>query len=183
MPRNTNILLIRHAEKPTKGAGLSVAGEERAQAYVVYFQNFSIDSQPVKLDHIFSSADSSASQRPRLTVTPLSQALGLPISSDYADKQYKEFAASLLGDATYNDSTLLVCWHHGEILKLASALGAKASKLPKSADWPAKWPGEVFGWVLQLCYDAEGGLRHKHTFCLPQQLMYGDCGQNPPDNS
>ncbi|HEX5706995.1 MAG TPA: hypothetical protein VFX96_06850 [Pyrinomonadaceae bacterium] len=182
MPQNANIILIRHAEKPTKGALLSVAGQERAWAYTVFFQNYALDagSPPVKIDYLFSSADSAASQRPRLTITPLSQALGLTISHDYPDKQYKEFAATINGNPAYNNSTLLICWHHGEILKLASALGAKASQMPKEANWPAKWPGDVFGWVLLLRYDAEAKLRHKHTFCLPQRLMYDDYGQDPP---
>lgn len=185
MPANANIILIRHAEKPTKGAELSVAGQERAQAYTVFFQNFALDknSAPVRFDYVFAAADSDASQRPRLTVTPLAQALGLHVNTTYADKQYKEFAAAVLADPGYNDSNILVCWHHGEILKLASQLGAKASALPKESDWPSKWPAAVFGWTLVLRYDGEGNIRHKHTVCLPQQLMYDDYGQDPPGGS
>jgi hypothetical protein len=51
MTKNTNILLIRHAEKPDSGIGLAVAGQERAQAYVVYFQNYLINSNLVTLNY------------------------------------------------------------------------------------------------------------------------------------
>jgi len=39
MPANATIYLIRHAEKPPSGKGLSPAGQARANAYVQYFQN------------------------------------------------------------------------------------------------------------------------------------------------
>ena len=74
MPKNTNILMIRHAEKPDSGSDLAVAGQERAQAYVVYFRNYSINSSLVKLDYLFAAANSSASQRPQLTIQPLAAA-------------------------------------------------------------------------------------------------------------
>src|SRR5258708_1358262 len=73
--KDTAILIIRHAEKPDSGSGLSPAGEKRAQAYVRYFKTFTIDSQPLRLDYLFATADSAASHRPRLTIEPLSQAL------------------------------------------------------------------------------------------------------------
>lgn len=56
--KNTVILVIRHAEKPDYGYGLSADGESRARAYVNYFKNFTIDGQPLKLDYLFSDADS-----------------------------------------------------------------------------------------------------------------------------
>ena len=72
MPKNTNILMIRHGEKPKSGTGLAVAGQERAQAYSIYFQNYLLNSSPVKLNHLFAAANSNASHRPVLTITPLS---------------------------------------------------------------------------------------------------------------
>src|SRR5271155_5377145 len=69
------ILIIRHAEKPESGMDLTPTGEQRARAYVDYFKNFQIDSQPFKLDRLIATADSKNSHRPRLTLTPLSQAL------------------------------------------------------------------------------------------------------------
>ena len=70
------IVIIRHAEKPASGYGLSPAGEARAQAYAGYFQHFTLDGQPVKFNYIFAAADSKESHRPRLTITPTSLAIG-----------------------------------------------------------------------------------------------------------
>src|SRR5437870_2950563 len=76
---DATILIIRHAEKPDSGPGLTPAGHERAEAYVQYFKTFTLDSKPLKLDALFAAADSEKSHRPRLTLEPLSKALGLKI--------------------------------------------------------------------------------------------------------
>lgn len=180
MPSNANVLLIRHAEKPDQGTGLAPAGQARAQAYVAYFQNYAIGGNAIQPQYIFAAADSDESHRPRLTVTPLAQALGLAIDDKHKDKDYQKVADDLLAHAKYDGGNTLVCWHHGEILDLAAALGASAQTLPASSNWPTKWPGDVFGWVLQLVYGADGKLVPAQTVCLSEQLMYDDCGQQPP---
>jgi hypothetical protein len=181
MPENTNILMIRHAEKPDSGTGLAVEGQERAQAYVIYFQNYSLDGNSLKLDYLFAAADSSESHRPRLTIEPLSEAIGLEINDKHKDKDFQKVADDILQNAKYNDSNILICWHHGEILDLAAALGVDASKLPPVSHWPTPpWPSDVFGWLLQLCYDGEGNIISSQTACINEQLMYDDYGKNPP---
>jgi len=174
MPKNTNILLIRHAEKPDddKDPTLAVAGQERAQAYVVYFQNFSINSAPIKLNYLFSTAKSPESNRPYLTIEPLAQTLGLSINNHHKDKHYGKVATDILQNSKYDNSNILICWHHGEILELAHALGAPQSSLPST------WNGAVFGWVIQLVFDSNGKLSVLPT--INQQLMYDDYGKNPP---
>jgi hypothetical protein len=102
-----------------------VAGQERAQAYSIYFQNYPINSSPVKLNYLFAAANSNASHRPVLTITPLSTATGLKINGP-------------------------------------------------------KWPGQVFGGVLQLCYDGIGNIVPAQTVCISQTLMSDDHGQKPP---
>lgn len=180
MPRNASILLVRHAEKPDSGTGLAPMGQARAQAYVAYFQNYAIDGAAFRPRYIFATADSDDSHRPRLTMEPLAQALGISIDDKHADKDYAKVADDLLNHPKYDGSDVLVCWHHGKILDLAAALGASAGTLPPSSSWPAKWPGDVFGWVLQLRYDAGGALVPAQTVCVSEQLMYDDCGQQPP---
>src|SRR5262249_57759246 len=44
-PKNSVILIIRHAENPANGHGLSPRGEERAKAYKNYFQTFTADGK------------------------------------------------------------------------------------------------------------------------------------------
>ena len=41
--KNAVILVIRHAEEPDDGDGLSSAGQARANAYANYFKTFTID--------------------------------------------------------------------------------------------------------------------------------------------
>jgi hypothetical protein len=178
MPRKTNVLIIRHGEKPDSGPGLSASGQARAQAYAVYFQNYAINSSPLKLGFLFAAADTPESHRSRLTLEPLARALGQEIDCEHRDHQ--EIVEDLLQDAEYNGSNVLVCWHHADILALAADLGVNTSALPPESNWPAVWPNEVFGWLLQVCYDEHGDISPSQTFCLNQRLMYGDHGQNPP---
>jgi len=149
---NAVILIIRHAEKPPTGDQLSAAGQARAQAYVNFFKNFTLDRQPLKLDYLFAAADSKASQRARLTIEPTSRMLGLAIDCQFEDAKFQQLADEVR-TKPYGHN-LLICWHHGEIPQLVRALGADPDRLfPKG-----KWPDEVFNWVVVLRYDSNGHL-------------------------
>ena len=65
MPKPTNILLIRRAEKPLDplGPSLTTEGLARAQAYVEYFQRCVVDQAVIKLDYLFAAANSIGSNR------------------------------------------------------------------------------------------------------------------------
>jgi hypothetical protein len=96
---NTNILLIRHGEKPASGVGLDVAGQERAQAYVASVQNDTLrnagpDPKPIKLDFLFASADSDHRERPIDTLVPLSQALRLEAAVSTASTATRSMTSS-----------------------------------------------------------------------------------------
>lgn len=189
MPKNTNVLLIRHGEKPASGDDLAVPGQERAQAYVIYFQNYAIqtapsapgDSGPIKLNYLFATANSGKSDRPDLTITPLSHAINVAIDAKHKDKDYAKVADDILQNSKYDNSNVLVCWHHGEILDLATALGVDGSTLPKASNWPSTWPGGEYGWLLQVCYDGNGNLIDTQTLCINEKLMYDD--QDDPPGS
>jgi len=186
MPKTTNILMIRQGEKPDSGKGLTVSGQERAQAYVIYFQNHTVQSSqnaspssPIKLNYLFAAEDSSSSDRPELTIVPLSTAIGLSIDAKHKDKDYQKLADDILLNSKYDNSNILICWHHGEILDLAAALGVVANKLPSGANWPTHWPGGEYGWLLQLCYDGNGSIIDLQTICINEKLMY-DAQNDPP---
>lgn len=148
------VLVIRHAEEPDDGNGLSPAGVAHARAYVNYFQNYRVNgTTPLRLTALFAAANSSSSHRPVLTLTPLSQATGLPIDSSYKDNAYAKLADAL--KSTDHGRDILVCWHHGNIPNLVRALGADPHELlPKG-----KWPDDQYGWVIQLRYDKQGLLK------------------------
>jgi hypothetical protein len=149
---NATILIIRHAEKVEDGSDLSPVGYQHANQYVHYFENYKIDGQPIHIDAIYSTKDSAESARTRLTVTPLSQALKLPINSTFKNKNYDDLAATLQTEAV--GKTIVICWHHSKIPGLLTALGADANTLVPGGIWPE----EQYDWVIQLCYDKDGHL-------------------------
>jgi hypothetical protein len=186
MPKNATILLIRHGEKPATSGDvrLTTAGAARAQAYIVSIPQYLLAADvPSRLRHIVAAADSTGSHRSRLTVDPLSQALGLPVDATHADADFPTLAAALSRDARYDDGATLVCWHHENLLAIALALGVRPERLPHSATWPEAWPADVFGWLLQICFDADGAIIPAQTCCRNQRLMYGDHGQDPPQGT
>jgi hypothetical protein len=176
LPANATIFLIRHAEKPASGPGLSPAGQARAEAYVKYFQNLKDPQGKIlQWDYLFACRDSDNSDRPLLTITPLAAALKKPIDTKYKDKDYSKLVADLQQKAKqYAGSKILICWHHGEILQLTEAMGASCATLPAASNWPSKWLGEVFGWLLQIYYKADGTIHHSSTQAINEKLMPDD---------
>jgi broad specificity phosphatase PhoE len=169
--QGTTILIIRHAEKPDDGSGLSPEGQARANAYVNYFKSFKIDGQPLKLTTLFAAADSKESHRPRLTLEPLSKALGLTIDCRFKNKKFRELADEI--QSKFHGKTILIAWHHGEIPALLQALGADPNQIIPHA----KWPGDVYGWLIQLRYDPEGHLIE--TKAINENLLPDDANKQP----
>lgn len=149
---DATVLIVRHGEKPDGGTGLSPEGEARAQAYVAYFQPFMLDGTPFRPNMLVASTDSKNSARERLTLTPLSEALKLPIDQRFADKDVKALVAALATET--HGKSILIAWHHGELGKLIKAFGAD----PKALLPNGKWPGDVFNWVVVLRFDHAGQL-------------------------
>ena len=175
------ILIIRHGEKPgnaadedqdpagpvAKGAAdLSTRGYERAGALAPYFP-----ATFAKPDFLFATKASSSSNRPVETITPLAQALNLTINSQYANtkEDIAKLVAELQSNPMYNGKTVLICWHHGKIPKLAHDLGVSKDKITDP------WPDAVFDWVWQI--DNSGG--KARLTILPQKLLYGDSSTAP----
>jgi hypothetical protein len=169
------VIIVRHAEKPDTGDGLAPAGDARANAYVDYFEHFTVNSNAVHFDYLFAAKDSRESKRPRLTIKPLSKALGLVINTEFKDDKYAELAEELHA-GRYRNKNILVCWHHGKIPELLAALGADPHKLLPNG----KWPEDVFGWVVSLEYDQKGNL---NATVEDENLMPGDAANPPPQPS
>ncbi|WP_027059839.1 flagellar basal body-associated protein FliL [Mesorhizobium loti] len=149
---DATVLIVRHGEKPDSGPGLSPAGEARAQAYAAYFQPFMLDGAPFRPDMLVASADSKNSARERLTLTPLSEALKLPIDQRFADHEVQNLVAALSTES--HGKSILIAWHHGQLAKLIKAFGAD----PKALLPDGKWPGDIFNWVVVLRFDHTGQL-------------------------
>ncbi|MGA3303394.1 MAG: flagellar basal body-associated protein FliL [Methylovirgula sp.] len=164
----TTILIIRHAEKPadeaTGGPGLAPAGVARAQDYADYFRHFQVDGMPLKIDTLIATADSDDSARPRLTLEPLSKALGIPIQQPFADKEVKDLAR-WLEDGQPN-RTILIAWHHGKLPKLLYELGADPDEILPDGEWPP----DTYDWVIVLRYDSDGELSVSKKVMEPADL-------------
>jgi hypothetical protein len=110
---------------------------------------------------LFATQASNSSNRPVETITPLSAALNLTYDDKHADGDYAKVANDILTDSKYTGKVVLVCWHHGNIPNLATALGIKN---------PPAWPGSVFDRVWVISYS-------NGTPALAddaQMLLYGD---------
>ena len=167
-PKNATVLIIRHAEDAGSGHGLSPRGQERAEAYKNYFQNFTVDSTRRKPDAVLVAADSKQSHRPRLTVEPFAKAAKLPIDSRFGNKQPTDLADELR--ANHQGKVLLICWHHRQIPALLRALGAAPERLLPNG----KWPKAVYDWVIVVSYDENGRLVPESTRRISEHLLPGE---------
>jgi hypothetical protein len=167
-PKNSVVLIIRHAEDAGSGDGISPLGQERADAYKNYFLNFTVDSKRREPQAIFAAKDSSKSHRPRLTVEPFAKAAELRIDTRFGNNQSTELAAHLR--ANQQGKVILICWRHPYVPALLRALGANPeSLLPRG-----KWPGSVYDWVILLSFDQNGRLIPANTRRITEHLLPGD---------
>lgn len=156
------VIIIRHADKwqqNNPGPFLSPKGQLRSEKFVNYYL-----SHFKKPDFIFASNPvtnaaneyTGYSYRPAQTLMPLANQLayqnpqGYPINATYLNTQYAELAKLLLSDPKYNDKIILICWHHGLVDALTTALGVTQPL--------KKWHGDNYDQVYVLQYNHDGKL-------------------------
>ena len=167
-PKNSVVLIIRHAEDGASDRGLTPRGQQRAETYKDYFLNFTVDSKRMETNVIFAAKDSKQSHRPRLTVEPFAKAANLKIDTRFGNNQSTDLAADLR--ANQQGKVILICWRHPYVPALLRALGAKPEDfLPKG-----KWPGSVFDWLILLSFDDGGRLIPATSRRINEHLMPGD---------
>jgi len=167
-PKNSVVLIIRHAEDGGTGRALAPRGEQRAEAYKDYFLKFTVDSKGREPQAIFAAKDSKQSHRPRLTVEPFAKAAKLRIDTRFGNDQSAELAADLR--ANQQGKVILICWRHPYVPALLDALGAN----PKTFLPKGKWPGAVYDWVILLSYDQDGRLISSSSRRINERLLPGD---------
>ena len=167
-PKDSVVLIIRHAEDAGSGDGISSLGQERAEAYKNYFLNFTVDSKRQEPTVIFAAKDSKKSHRPRLTMEPFAKAANLKIDTRFGNNQSADLAADLR--ANQQGKVILICWRHPYIPALLGALGAN----PESFLPNGKWPGAVFDWIILLSFDQNGHLIPSSSRRTNEHLLPGD---------
>lgn len=160
------IFIISHAEKPPdrSAANLSVKGQERAMALVPFFtQSLELIQHGLPVALFAAKIDpGDHSHRTLETITPLSQHLRVLPDAHYAKWEVGNLAQEVLTNLKYERRTVLICWEHHYIPKLAAALGVRPE--------PPRWPEEVFDRVFIITY--RGG--QASLVNMPQRLMFGD---------
>jgi hypothetical protein len=147
---NNTVLIVRHAEKPAEGTGLTTTGEARAQLYAKYFRPFREEGLSISADCLYAGTDSKSSVRPRLTLEPLSKATGLPLHLNVGTKDPEALVHELKTEA--HGQHPLIAWRHGEIPALLTAFGIAPEKVIPNG----KWPDDVFDWVIVITTGPDG---------------------------
>lgn len=166
--RNATVLIIRHAEKPDVGSVLNARGEQRAAAYVDYFNPLKLNGEALTPERLIAAGDSPESSRSRLTLTPLAARLNLPVEQPYINGDIHKLV-KLLRQGN-QAKTVLIAWHHGKINKLIAAFGGNSTALIGRE----KWPDEVYDWVIVLRFDEKGRLIPSQSENVQQHLLPGD---------
>lgn len=163
----TQVIIIRHGEKPATGADLLVPqGVCRADALATVFPaQFGTPTAIFAMD----PNDEDGSMRPIETVTPLARALHLTIDHDYTRKQFSQ----LVGAVMSRNGLVLICWEHKAIPDLVSAF-EDAGWSPGPATVPAKWSGSDFGsaWILNFTAAPSFSITTEN---VPPSELNGNC--------
>ncbi|HEY3334315.1 MAG TPA: hypothetical protein VGK16_03685 [Candidatus Limnocylindrales bacterium] len=175
------VMLLRHAEKPL-GAGppygvtvdgtpdpesLTPRGWQRAGALVALFVADPSDARGPRLPtptHLFASLVGlhSSSERPRETLIPLAERLGLAVDSRFR----KEELAGLVRAVEATDGIVLIAWEHRLIPSIATMLVGDTSRVPQ--DWPDDRYDVV--WVVEGDGPGDGRVLRQ----VPEMVLGGD---------
>jgi hypothetical protein len=113
---------------------------------------------------IFATQESKHSDRPIETITPTSVALGLTIDSKYSNStsDIAKLANDILTKSDYAGKVILICWHHGTIDAVATALHGTGA---------TKWVGTVFDrlWLLDYSQGSSPPIQQ-----FGQKLLFTD---------
>ncbi len=137
-------------KKPPSGDGLTPQGSARADAYAKYFEPFNDGKESFNVDALYATSDTSRSARPKLTLTPLSQATKLPIDTRFGNYDVSFLVHSLRTEP--HGKHILIAWHHGHLPELIDALGVDSKTVLPNG----KWPDSVYDWVIEIKYDKNG---------------------------
>lgn len=160
------IIIIRHAEKPVKGNQLNLQGRARAVALVPFFIG-----SPEVLTYgtpVAIYAQRPGSKDPSLrcieTMTPLSEALNLPLNTNYERDAYPGMVETIKSNPAYEGKMVLICWSHDNIPKITKLFGA--------LDMPKKWHSDEFDRMWVITFQLNGAVVTVDN--LPQRLMFKD---------
>jgi hypothetical protein len=177
------IYIIRHGEKPQDLApkhpeahsgvdfrgkqnehSLLPRGWQRSGALAALFDApRGLRIPQVLISPSYGHAAKTSDHRTHQTIRGLSDRIGVEITSDFAKGEEKQLAAAVLDNGP---GAVLICWEHGHIPALASAL-----PLVSGTVIPNAWPEDRYDviWTFTLADDG------RYVFGqVPQLLLSGD---------
>ena len=172
----TVVMVIRHGEKPDgkdpgidadgkeDDSSLTAAGWQRAEKLADLLDPAS--GQPpaglARPTAIYASGanDDGEGKRPRETVAPLAQRLGITQNNDYGKGDEEKLVDAVIAEP----GPTLICWQHGELPDIAKAFPDVTPKPPKD------WPDDRFDVIWTFTKTADGWRFAQ----IPEQLMPGD---------
>jgi hypothetical protein len=175
------IMVLRHAEKPLgdgpphgvtidglpDAESLTPRGWQRAGALVGLFVPDRADGRSPRLPtptHLFASQVGlgSSSQRPRETLVPLGERLGLAVDGRFRKDEVGELARAVQAI----EGVVLIAWEHHLIPSIANVLMGDASSVPQI------WPDARYDLVWVFEDTGPGGGRAFRW--IPEMLLAGD---------
>lgn len=161
MSNGKTIMLIRHGEKVNDDfTNLSQIGETRANCLV---ESFGANGTFVTPQKIFAqSLAGKKSTRPRDTVIPLADSLGLQVDLTY---EADDIDGLVNGISNTPEDVILVCWSNDNLKKIA-----KKFKIKDVPDWGSNVFNEV--WIL-----TDGTTNYlKNNTLTPIRIQNGEKG-------
>jgi hypothetical protein len=181
------IYVIRHAEKPVKPPlsgvdfeggrnehSLLPRGWQRSGALAALFHpdfgsvRAGLRTPTVLVAPSWGHPGKTAAHRSYQTIQGLSERLGLPITSQFAQGQERQLAGSLVGGGS---GVVLVCWEHSHIPLIASWL-----PVVRGTVMPRKWPGHRYDVIWSFTLVPGPGPACYAFGQIPQLLLAGDAG-------
>jgi hypothetical protein len=179
--RGALIMIIRHGERPPASGlpqgvdaggnpdrhSLTAQGWRRAGALFELFAPANGVPRPgLGRPTAIYAAGGTAGEglRTRQTVTPLAAHLGIPINTRFSKGDESALAQEVAG----RTEPTLICWQHGELPAIATAL-PNVAPTP-----PAAWPDDRYDLVWVLTPAADGWSFHQ----IPELLLDGDSNQS-----
>lgn len=160
----SQVILIRHAEKPDSGNGLSKKGFQRAAGLVPFFTVMPLNPAFRQPMAIFAQSPSTNHQstRPVQTVSPLANALGIELIALYTQSHYADMVKEIKTNPAYDNQTVMICWSHQFLGDIAKAFGVSPAPT---------YPSGIFDrlWVIDFSDSTVASFQD-----LPQQLLCGD---------
>ncbi|KAG4108745.1 hypothetical protein H8356DRAFT_1617522 [Neocallimastix lanati (nom. inval.)] len=153
------VMIIRHGEKLNDDTtDLSPRGKARAYCLVNVFGNNGTYAVPQKI-FAQSPSEKKQSTRPKDTVIPLAQILGLNVDLSYTSGKIKKLTNSILSS---NDEVTLVSWSNDNIPEIAEKIGINN---------PPDWNSNVFDEIWMI-YDSATTSYYRNSASVSKRETY-----------